>query len=150
MFESLSDRFDGIFGRLKGKGRLSQGDVEDAMREIRVALLEADVNFTVVRDFVERVKIRCLGSDIAQSLTPGQQVIKVVNEELKAILGGETLKITFAASPPTVILMAGLQGSGKTTSSVKLARWFKSGSESPSSRRRSSTSGGGGATTNAR
>ena len=131
MFESLSDRFDGIFGRLKGKGRLSQGDVEDAMREIRVALLEADVNFTVVRDFVERVKIRCLGSDIAQSLTPGQQVIKVVNEELKAILGGETLKITFAASPPTVILMAGLQGSGKTTSSVKLARWFKSQGRNP-------------------
>ena len=131
MFESLSDRFDGIFGRLKGKGRLSQGDVEDAMREIRLALLEADVNFTVVRDFVERVKIRCLGADIAQSLTPGQQVIKVVNEELKAILGGETLKITFAASPPTVVLMAGLQGSGKTTSSVKLARWFKSQGRNP-------------------
>ena len=131
MFESLSDRFDGIFGRLKGKGRLSQGDVEDAMREIRLALLEADVNFKVVGDFVERVKIRCLGADIAQSLTPGQQVIKVVNEELKAILGGETLKITFAASPPTVILMAGLQGSGKTTSSVKLARWFKSQGRNP-------------------
>ena len=131
MFESLSDRFDGIFGRLKGKGRLSEGDVEDAMREIRLALLEADVNFTVVRDFVERVKNRCLGADIAQSLTPGQQVIKVVNEELKAILGGETLKITFAASPPTVVLMAGLQGSGKTTSSVKLARWFKSQGRNP-------------------
>ncbi|MDG2112580.1 MAG: signal recognition particle protein [Actinomycetota bacterium] len=131
MFDSLSDRFEGIFGRLKGKGRLSEADVDEAMREIRLALLEADVNFKVVKDFVGRVKERCLGADVSQSLTPGQQVVKIVDEELTGILGGETLQITYADQPPTVVLMAGLQGSGKTTSSAKLARWFKSQGRNP-------------------
>lgn len=131
MFESLSDRFEGIFGRLRGKGRLSEADVDEAMREIRLALLEADVNFKVVKDFVARVKERCLGADVSQSLTPGQQVVKIVDEELTGILGGETLQITYAGQPPTVILMAGLQGSGKTTASAKLARWFKSQGRNP-------------------
>ena len=131
MFDSLSDRFDGILGRLKGKGRLTADDVDEAMREIRLALLEADVNFKVVRDFVARVKERCLGADVSQSLTPGQQVVKIVDDELTGILGGETLQITYAPQPPTVILMAGLQGSGKTTASAKLARWFKSQGRHP-------------------
>ena len=131
MFDSLSDRFEGIFGRLRGKGRLSEADVDEAMREIRLALLEADVNFKVVKDFVGRVKERCLGVDVSQSLTPGQQVVKIVDDELTGILGGETLQITYADQPPTVILMAGLQGSGKTTSSAKLARWFKSQGRNP-------------------
>jgi signal recognition particle subunit SRP54 len=131
MFDSLSDRFDSILGRLKGKGRLSEADVDEAMREIRLALLEADVNFKVVRDFVGRVKERCLGVDVSQSLTPGQQVVKIVDDELTGILGGETLQISYADQPPTVVLMAGLQGSGKTTASAKLARWFKSQGRNP-------------------
>ncbi|MEZ5281659.1 MAG: signal recognition particle protein [Acidimicrobiales bacterium] len=131
MFESLSDRFDGIFGRLRGKGRLTEADVDEAMREIRLALLEADVNFNVVKNFVARVRERCLGADVSASLTPGQQVIKIVDEELTGILGGETLAITFAPKPPTVVLMAGLQGSGKTTNSAKLAAWFKSQGRHP-------------------
>ena len=125
MFESLSDRFDGIFGKLRGKGRLSESDVDEAMREIRLALLEADVNFQVVKDFVARVRERVVGQEVSASLTPGQTVVKIVDEELTGILGGETLSITFAPKPPTVVLMAGLQGSGKTTNSAKLAAWFK-------------------------
>ena len=125
MFDSLSDRFEGIFGRLKGKGRLSDSDVDEAMREIRLALLEADVNFNVVKDFVARVRARCVGQEVSISLTPGQMVVKIVNEELTGILGGDTLPITFAPKPPTVVLMAGLQGAGKTTNSAKLAAWFK-------------------------
>ena len=131
MFESLSDRFEAIFTRLRGQGRLSEKDVDEAMREIRLALLEADVNFTVVRDFVARVRERCLGAEVTGSLTPGQQVVKVVDEELTAILGGEPLQIQFASRPPTVVLMAGLQGSGKTTNSAKLARWFKAQGRNP-------------------
>ncbi len=131
MFDSLSDRFEGILGRLKGKGRLGEKDIDEVMREIRLALLEADVNFTVVKKFVARVKERAMGAEVSTSLTPGQQVIKIVDEELTAILGGETLRITYAAKPPTVVLMAGLQGSGKTTSSAKLARWFKSQGRHP-------------------
>ena len=131
MFDSLSDRFDGIFKRLRGKGRLSDADVDEVLREIRVALLEADVNLTVVRSMVARIRERCLGADLAQSLTPAQQVIKIVNEELVVALGGETLKLTYASKPPTVVLMAGLQGSGKTTASAKLARWFKAQGRNP-------------------
>jgi signal recognition particle subunit SRP54 len=131
MFESLSDRFEAIFTRLRGQGRLSEKDVDEAMREIRLALLEADVNFTVVRDFVARVRERCLGAEVSGSLSPGQQVVKIVDEELTAILGGEPLEIRFASRPPTVVLMAGLQGSGKTTNSAKLARWFKAQGRNP-------------------
>ncbi len=131
MFESLSDRFDGIFTRLRGRGRLSEADIDEVCREIRVALLEADVNFTVVRDFVARVKAACIGADLSQSLSPAQQVIKLVHKELIDTLGGETLKITYASRPPTVVLLAGLQGGGKTTTAAKLARWFKSQGRNP-------------------
>jgi len=131
MFDSLTDRFDGILGRLKGKGRLSNDDVAEAMREIRMALLEADVHFNVVKQFVARTETRCLDTEVAQSLTPGQQVVKIVNEELTTILGGELFQLSFSPKPPTVILMAGLQGSGKTTSSAKLARWLKSQGRNP-------------------
>ncbi|HMK12853.1 MAG TPA: signal recognition particle protein [Acidimicrobiales bacterium] len=131
MFDSLSDRFDGIFKRLRGKGRLSDGDVDEVLREIRVALLEADVNLSVVRTVVARIREKCLGADLSKSLTPAQQVIKIVNEELVTALGGETLRITYASKPPTIVLMAGLQGSGKTTASAKLARWFKAQGRNP-------------------
>src|SRR5438105_13995092 len=110
MFESLSDRFEGIFGRLRSRGRLGDAEVDEVLREIRLALLEADVNFVVVRGFVARIKERCIGADLAKSLSPAQQVIKIVNEELTAVLGGESLKITYASKPPTVVLLAGLQG----------------------------------------
>jgi signal recognition particle subunit SRP54 len=131
MFDALSDRFDGILTRLRGRGRLSDADVDEVLREIRVALLEADVNVTVVKGLVERIRERCVGEDLSKSLTPAQQVIKIVHEELVTTLGGETMKVTFASKPPTVVLMAGLQGSGKTTTSAKLARWFKQQGRNP-------------------
>ena len=131
MFDSLSDRFDAIFTRLRGRGRLGEAEVDEVMREVRVALLEADVNIKVARHFANRVKERCVGSELAQSLSPAQQVIKYVHEELINVLGGESLKITYAGRPPTVVLLAGLQGSGKTTSAAKLARWFKQQGRNP-------------------
>ncbi len=126
MFDTLSDRFDGIFKRLRGKGRLTDNDVDEVLREIRTALLEADVNVTVARSVVERIREQAVGAKLSQALDPSQQVIKIVSNELTNILGGKTLKINYAGRPPTVVLMAGLQGSGKTTNSAKLARWFKS------------------------
>ena len=131
MFDSLSDRLQGIVKRLKGKGRLTEADVDEVMGEIRTALLEADVNVGVVRDVVARIREAAIGATVSQALDPSQQIIKIVNEELVAMLGGETLKITYASQPPTVVLMAGLQGSGKTTSAAKLARWFKSQGRQP-------------------
>ncbi len=131
MFESLTDRFEGIFTRLRNRGRLSDADVDEVLREIRTALLEADVEIGVVRKFTEAVRSRCVGLELVQNLSPGQQVIKIVNEELVGLLGGETLKITYAGRPPTVVLLAGLQGSGKTTASAKLARWFKQQGRNP-------------------
>jgi signal recognition particle subunit SRP54 len=131
MFETLSDRFDGILKRLRGRGKLSEADVDEVLREIRVALLEADVAFTVVRDLIERIRVRCVGEEVSQSLTPAQQVIKIVNEELTVTLGGETFHLTYASKPPTVVLMAGLQGSGKTTTAAKLARWFRQQGRNP-------------------
>jgi len=131
MFEALSDRFDGIFRRLRSRGKLTEADVDEVLREIRLALLEADVNFQVVRTFVARVRERCVGEEVSKALSPAQQVIKIVNEELTRTLGGETIRITFNPKPPTVVLMAGLQGSGKTTNSAKLARWFKSQGRNP-------------------
>ncbi len=131
MFETLSDRFEGIFKRLRGRGRLDEAAVDEVLREIRLALLEADVNFTVVKQFQERVKQRCVGAELHAALNPSQQVIKFVHEELIAILGGEAIDIRFAPKPPTVVLMAGLQGSGKTTNSAKLARWFKQQGRNP-------------------
>jgi signal recognition particle subunit SRP54 len=131
MFESLTDRFDGIFTRLRGKGRLTESDVDEALREIRLALLQADVNLRVVRDFVTRVREQLVGADLSQSLSPGQQVVKVVHDELRAILGGDTLKVTYASHPPTVVLLAGLQGAGKTTAAGKLAAWFRRQGRNP-------------------
>ncbi|MFP5254980.1 MAG: signal recognition particle protein [Acidimicrobiia bacterium] len=131
MFEALSDRFDGIFKKLRGKGKLSDADVDEVLREIRVALLEADVNFTVVKTIQGRIRDRAVGVEISEALNPAQQVIKIVHEELINALGGETMKLTYASKPPTVVLMAGLQGSGKTTNSAKLARWFKQQGRNP-------------------
>ncbi len=131
MFDALSDRFDGIFKRLRGRGLLREEDVDEVLREIRVALLEADVNFKVVRGMLERIRERAVGVDLSEALNPAQQVIKIVHEELITVLGGEVIKITYASKPPTVVLMAGLQGSGKTTNSAKLARWFKQQGRNP-------------------
>jgi signal recognition particle subunit SRP54 len=131
MFSSLSDRFDTIFSRLRSRGRLTEADVDEVLREIRLALLQADVNIGVVRTFIARIKEKALGADLSASLSPGQQVIKFVHEELIAILGGEPLKVTYASRPPTVVLLAGLQGSGKTTAAGKLARWFKQQGRNP-------------------
>ncbi len=131
MFESLSDRFDGIFKNLRGKGRLSESDVDDVLREIRLALLEADVNFSVVKGLVARIRERAIGANLHAALDPAAQVIDIVHQELIATLGGETIRITYESKPPTVVLMAGLQGSGKTTTSAKLARWFKAQGRNP-------------------
>ena len=122
MFDSLSDRLGATLDGLKGKGRLTEDDINKAMREIRLALLEADVNFAVVKQFVDRVRERAMGSEVLDSLTPGQQVVKIVHEELTALMGEAGTKLSFTNRPPTVILMAGLQGSGKTTACGKLAR----------------------------
>ncbi len=131
MFESLSDRFEGIFTRLRNKGRLSEEDVDEVLREIRLALLEADVNLSVVKSLQSRIRERAVGEELSRALNPALQVKKIILEELTATLGGETLRITYASKPPTVVLMAGLQGSGKTTNSAKLARWFKSQGRNP-------------------
>jgi signal recognition particle subunit SRP54 len=122
MFETLSDRFENIFKRLRAKGRLTASDVDEVAREIRLALLEADVNVRVVKQFITRLKERAQGAEVAKSLSPGQQVIKIVHEELVETLGGASGKLTIASKPPTVIMLAGLQGSGKTTAAAKLAR----------------------------
>ena len=131
MFDSLGDRLQGITKRLRGKGRLTEADVDEVLAEIRTALLEADVNVGVVRDVVARIREQTIGVTVSEALDPSQQIIKIVNAELVAMLGGETLKIAYSSVPPTVILMAGLQGSGKTTSAAKLARWFKSQGRQP-------------------
>ncbi len=124
MFEALTDRFDGVFSRLRGKGRLDEADVDTALREVRLALLEADVNVAVVRSLIERIRERALGADVQKSLTPGQQVVKIVHEEMITTLGSEAVPLRKAA-PPLTILMVGLQGSGKTTSAAKLALRLK-------------------------
>ena len=131
MFDALSDRLERIAGRLRGRGRLSEADVDAALREIRTALLEADVELGVARHFVDRIRERCTGEALARSLTPGQQVIKAVHEELIEVLGGETLRLTYAPRPPTVVLLAGLQGSGKTTTAAKLAQWWRQQGRNP-------------------
>lgn len=127
MFSSLGDRLQGVLSRLKGRGKLSEKDVEAALREVRLALLEADVNFKVARDFVNRVKERAVGVEVLESLTPGQQVVKIVNEELCALMGGEQapLRLKARQGEPAVLLLAGLQGSGKTTSAAKLGVYLK-------------------------
>ncbi|MCX9191772.1 signal recognition particle protein [Carbonactinospora thermoautotrophica] len=131
MFETLSDRLTATFKNLRGKGRLSDADIDATAREIRVALLEADVALPVVRQFISAVKERARGAEVHQALNPAQQVIKIVNEELIRILGGETRRLRFAKTPPTVIMLAGLQGSGKTTLAGKLAKWLKDQGHQP-------------------
>jgi signal recognition particle subunit SRP54 len=125
MFDSLADRLQATLADVRGRGTLTEDDINRAMREIRLALLEADVNFRVVKSFTEAVKARALGADIIGQLNPGQQVIKIVNDELRDLMGGESADFEFSARPPTVILMAGLQGSGKTTATGKLARYLR-------------------------
>lgn len=125
MFDSLSDRLEGIFNRVRRKGRLTEDDVDEVLREVRQALLEADVNFRVARQMVARIREKAIGAEVHKAFSAAQQVIKLVSDELVNVLGGETLKITYASRPPTVVLLAGLQGSGKTTAAGKLARWFK-------------------------
>ena len=125
MFEALTHRLEAIFDRLRGAGRLTEENIQEALREVRVALLEADVNFKVVRSFVERVREKAVGHDVLQSLTPGQQVVKIVHGELVDLLGGAAHRLAMAPRPPTVIMVLGLQGSGKTTSVAKLGRHFQ-------------------------
>jgi signal recognition particle subunit SRP54 len=125
MFDSLAERLQTTLSEVRQRGSLSEQDVDGAMREIRLALLEADVNFRVVRQFTSQLKERCLGAGVVGGLNPGQQVVKIVAEELTELMGGETAGLTFSPSPPTVILMAGLQGSGKTTATAKLARYLR-------------------------
>mgnify|MGYP005768947011 FL=1 len=124
-FEGLSEKLNAVFKRLKGKGKLSEEDIKVAMREVRLALLEADVNYKVVKDFVKSVSERAVGAEVLESLTPAQQVIKIVHEELIRLMGSENARIQFPAHPPCVVMMVGLQGSGKTTHSAKLAKYFK-------------------------
>lgn len=125
MFESLTQKLQGIFQQLRGKGTLKEQDITEALREVRLALLEADVNFRVVRDLCARIRERAIGQEVLESLTPSQQVIKIVHEELCALLGADEARIQFAPRPPTVILMVGLQGSGKTTTCAKLAHYIR-------------------------
>lgn len=124
-FEGLSEKLSAAFKKLRSKGKLTENDVKEAMREVRLALLEADVNYKVAKDFTKRVSERAIGSDVMESLTPAQMVIKIVNEELTALMGGDEVRIKWASKPPTVIMMCGLQGSGKTTHTGKLAKMLK-------------------------
>src|SRR3990172_6927415 len=131
MFDTLTQRLTAIFDRLSGYGRLTEENIQEALREVRVALLEADVNFKVVKAFVERVRAKAVGQDVLQSLTPGQQVVKVGHDELMELLGGSGHRLAMAPHPPTVIMLMGLQGSGKTTSAAKLARHFQRQGQHP-------------------
>ncbi|WP_424765815.1 signal recognition particle protein [Paenibacillus sp. sgz302251] len=130
-FESLSSRLQNVFSKLRGKGKVSEEDVNEAMREVRLALLEADVNFKVVKDFIAKVKERAIGLDVSKSFTPGMVVIDIVNKELTELMGGTQSKLAKANKPPTVIMMAGLQGAGKTTTSGKLAKLLQKGNHKP-------------------
>jgi signal recognition particle subunit SRP54 len=125
MFETISEKLEAVFKKLKGKGLLKEEDVEVALKEVRLALLEADVNFKVVKDLVQRIKEKAVGKGVLESLTPGQQVVKIVNDELIELLGRSNSRIILSPNPPTVIMMVGLQGSGKTTTAAKLARFFR-------------------------
>ncbi len=131
MFDALSDRLSGIFESIRGKGRLTEADIDATAREIRLALLEADVALPVVKTFIAQIKERCSGAEVSKALNPAQQIIKIVNEELVSILGGETRRLNYAKQAPTVIMLAGLQGAGKTTLAGKLAKWLKGDDHSP-------------------
>lgn len=131
MFDSLVDKMNAAFKKIRSKGKLTEADVREGMREIKLALLEADVNFKVVRDFIKRVTERAVGADVLESLMPGQQIIKIVNEELTETMGGTQSKLTIASKPPTVVMMIGLQGAGKTTHAAKLAGLYKKQGKRP-------------------
>ena len=130
-FEGLTAKLTAAFKKLRGKGRLSESDIKDAMREIRLALLEADVSYKVVKDFIKSVSERCVGRDVLESLTPAQMIVKIVNEELIALMGSENQRITISPKPPTVVMLVGLQGAGKTTNGAKLAGLFKKQGKRP-------------------
>ncbi|MBQ3010103.1 MAG: signal recognition particle protein, partial [Oscillospiraceae bacterium] len=130
-FESLSEKLSSAFKKLTGKGRLKEADVKEAMREVKLALLEADVNFKVVKDFVKKVTERAVGTDILESLNPGQMVIKIVNEELIALMGSETPKLNISSKSPSIVMLVGLQGAGKTTNGAKLAGYMKRHGKNP-------------------
>jgi signal recognition particle subunit SRP54 len=131
MFENLTDKLQRTFKNLRGQGTLTEENISEALREIRVALLEADVNLNVVRDLIEHIREKAVGTEVLTALSPSEQVIKIVRDELMTLLGKDTARFNFASKPPTVILMAGLQGSGKTTTSGKLAAWLKKGGHRP-------------------
>src|SRR5438132_9142396 len=131
MFDNLSDKLQRVFKNLRGEGKLTAENMEGALREIRMALLEADVNFKVVKQLIENIKVKALGEEVLSSLSPSQQVIKIVHEEMIKILGSHESKLRFANEPPSVFLIVGLQGSGKTTSSGKLARWLSKNGHRP-------------------
>lgn len=124
-FEGLSEKLNAAFRRLRGKGRITEADVKEAMKEVRLALLDADVSYNVVKDFVAKITERAIGADVLESLTPAQQIIKIVNEELTELMGGGSERVSFASKGPTVIMMVGLQGAGKTTNGAKLAGYLK-------------------------
>src|SRR5262249_49236098 len=131
MFDNLSEKLQRVFKNLRGEGKLSAENMEAALREIRMALLEADVNFRVVKQLIENIKAKAVGEEVLTALSPSQQVIKIVHEELIKILGAHESKLRFANEPPSVIMVVGLQGSGKTTSTGKLARWLSRNGHSP-------------------
>jgi signal recognition particle subunit SRP54 len=131
MFENLTDKLQRVFKTLRGQGTLTEENIAEALREIRVALLEADVNLNVVRDLIEHIREKAVGAEVLTALSPGEQVVKIVRDELVTLLGKDTARFNFASRPPTVILMAGLQGSGKTTTAAKLAAWLKKGGHRP-------------------
>jgi signal recognition particle subunit SRP54 len=131
MFESLTEKLEAVFKKLRSRGLLKEKDVDAALREVRLALLEADVNFKVVKDFIQKVREKAVGKEVLESLTPGQQMIKIVNEEMCSLLGNSNQKIQLSPNPPTVIMMTGLHGSGKTTTSAKLAKFFKKEGKRP-------------------
>src|SRR6201986_4365488 len=131
MFENLSEKLQRTFKNLRGQGTITEENIGEALREIRVALLEADVNLNVVKELVDHIREKALGSQVMTALSPTEQVVKIVRDELVALLGKDTARFNFASRPPTVILMAGLQGSGKTTTSGKLAAWLRKGGHRP-------------------
>src|SRR5689334_11718078 len=131
MFENLQEKLQRAFKNLRGQGTLTEENIQEALKEIRMALLEADVNFKVVKEFIDRVQAKAVGQEVMTALSPAQQIVKIVHDELVEVLGKDTAKLKFASQPPTVILMAGLQGSGKTTTSGKLAAWLKKGGHRP-------------------
>src|SRR6201981_4216766 len=131
MFENLSEKLQRAFKTLRGQATLTEENIQEALRQIRLALLEADVNFKVVKQLIDQIQAKAVGQEVATALSPGEQVIKIVRAEMVAVLGKDTAKLKFASQPPTVVLMAGLQGSGKTTTSGKLANWLKKGGHPP-------------------